>query len=132
MADVFTLGGVTLDLDAAEAVPVRFTERFGSIPTLTMQRRGIPLPGLPDPWIGKTITWSHDGTPYFSGDIVSVAPHFDESFGWVLSYQCLGLRNRLDWFPHTDSQTGVDTSVYNAMPEDGAGPALTLGELGNI
>ena len=119
MADVFTLGGVTLDLGAAEAVPVRFTERFGSIPTLTMQRRGIPLPGLPDPWIGKTITWSHDGTPYFSGDIVSVSPHFDESFGWVLSYQCLGLRNRLDWFPHTDSQTGVDTSVYNAMPEDG-------------
>ena len=53
MADVFTLGGVTLDLGAAEAVPVRFAERFGSIPTLTLQRRGIPLPGLPDPWIGE-------------------------------------------------------------------------------
>jgi hypothetical protein len=134
MADVFTLGGVTLDLGAAEAVPVRFTERFGSIPTLTMQRRGIPLPGLPDPWIGKTITWSHDGTPSFSGDIVSVAPHFDESFGWVLSYQCLGLRNRLDWFPHTDSQTGVDTSVYNAMPEDGVhyNPSRAGRSLGQI
>ncbi|MBV8383588.1 MAG: hypothetical protein JOZ63_13345 [Planctomycetaceae bacterium] len=118
MADVFTLGGVTLDLDAAEAVPVRFAERFGAIPTLTLQRRGIPLPGLPDPWIGATLTWSHDGTLYFAGDVVSVSPHFDDAIGWVLSYQCLGLRNRLDWFPHTDSQTGVDTSVYNATPED--------------
>lgn len=118
MADVFTLDGVTLDLGTAEAVPVRFVERFGSIPTLTLQHRGIPLPGLPDPWIGETLTWSHDGILYFAGDVVSVSPHFDDSIGWVLSYQCLGLRNRLDWFPHTDAQTGVDTSVYNATPED--------------
>ena len=119
MADVFTLGGVTLDLDAAEAVPVRFAERFGSIPTLTIQRRGIPLPGLPDPWIGEDDHVVSRRHAVLRGDIVSVSPHFDDSIGWVLSYQCLGLRNRLDWFPHTDSQTGVDTSVYNATPEDG-------------
>lgn len=117
MADVFTVGGVTLDPTLDDFVPLRFSERFGTNPSLTLQRRGIALPGLPDPWLGKTATWTHNSTLYFTGDVVSVVPLYT-AIGWTLTYQCLGFRNRLDWFPHTDSNSGIDTSTYNLMLED--------------
>ena len=116
--DVFTIGGATVDLGAMDALPVGFSERFGTIPTLTLQRRAIALPGLPDPWVGKSVTWTHDGMLFFSGDVVGVVPSYHENVGWVLTYQCLGSRNRGDFFPHTDAGTGIDVSVYNAQPED--------------
>lgn len=118
MADVFTIDGMTLEATTDDFLPVRFSERFGAIATLTIQRRGVALPGLPDPWVGKEATWTHGGKLCFTGDVVSVTPSFNERLGWVLTYQCLGLRNRLDWFPHTDEATGIDTSSYNLTLED--------------
>lgn len=118
MSDVFTIGGTAVDLDAMDAIPVRFNERFGAIATLTLERRGIPLPGSPDPWLGKDVTWSHGGTLYFVGDVVGVVPSYHDDMGWIFTYQCLGIRNRLDFFPHTDSNTGIDTSPYNLTLED--------------
>jgi|GEM_PF-1763488 len=116
MSDTFTIGGVPIDLNAESADPLRYSERFSQIPSLTIQKRGVALPGT-DPWVGQEITWTQDGTLRFVGDIVSVEPSF-ANVGWVLTYQCLGLRNRLDWFPHTDSNTGIDTSPYNLQPEN--------------
>lgn len=116
MSDVFTIGGAVVDLNAEYADPIRFTERFGEIPSLTIQKRGVALPGT-DPWVGKEITWANGGTTRFVGDVVGVSPSFT-GLGWVLTYQCLGLRNRLDWFPHTDSNTGVASSPFNLQPEN--------------
>lgn len=127
MSDVFTIGGTAVDLEAMDAIPIRFQERFGSIPTLTLQRRGVALQATPDPWLGKAVTWSHDGTTYFSGDVVSVSPSYQDDLGWAFTYQCLGLRNRLDYFPHTDSNTGIDTSPYNLTLEDPSYDAARAG-----
>ena len=118
MADTFTIGGTVADMDALDAIPLRFTEVFGSIPTLTLQRRGIRLPGIPDPWLGKSIVWRNGGIVRFAGDVVSLNPHFDQRLGWVLTYQCLGRRFRLNWFPHTDSNTLTDTSSFNLTRTD--------------
>ena len=131
MSDTFTIAGVPVDLNAEFADPIRFSEKFGAIPSLTIQKRGVALPGV-DPWVGKEITWTNDGTLRFVGDVVSVTPSFS-GVGWVLTYQCLGLRNRLDWFPHTDSNTGVDSSQFNLMAEnslyDPARAGRTVGQI---
>lgn len=119
MASTFTVAGTAIDPATDDTFqPVRFSERFGAIPTLTIQRRGGALPALPDPWIGKEVTWTWDGTTHFVGDVVSMTPSFNRALGWVLTYQCLGLKNRLDAFPHTDANTGIDSSAYNLTPED--------------
>jgi hypothetical protein len=118
MADVFTIAGSGVNMDAMDAIPVRFAETFGEVPTLTLQRRGVALPGLPDPWLGKSVTWTSGGTLRFVGNVVSLNPSFDERLGWVLTYQCLGFRFRLNWFPHTDSKTGIDTTAFNLTRTD--------------
>ena len=127
MADVFTLAGSFLDLGTWDAIPVLFRESFGAVPVLVFQRRGVSLPGLPDPWLGKEVTWTHGGTLYFTGDVVGMNPHFDPHLGWVITYTCAGLRNRLDWFPHTDSATGLDTSAFNLTLSD---PEVNLARSG--
>ena len=133
MADVFTIGGVVQDLDALDAIPVRFAETFGQVPTLTLQRRGVALPGLPDPWLGKPVTWRNGGTLRFTGDVVALNPHFDERLGWVLTYQCLGFRFRLNWFPHTDLATGTDATAFNLTRTDPSYNAARAGRsVGNI
>ena len=86
------------------------------MPSLSFYVRGGALPGRPDPYLGKTVSLAIGGTTYFQGDVVSVHPDYNEQLGWVLAYQCLGLRNRGDWVPHTDSNTGTDTSPYNLTP----------------
>lgn len=116
--DVFTVAGTTIDMGAMDAIPVYFREAFGTVPTLVLQRRGIPLPGLPDPWLGKAVTWTHSGTLYFTGDVIGMNPHFDQNLGWVITYTCAGMRNRLDWFPHTDNATGLDYSAFNLTLTD--------------
>lgn len=127
MADVFTINGSTLDMAATKAIPVSFRDTFGAVPVLTLQRRGIPLPGIPDPWLGKVVTWRHSGTLYFTGDVVACNPHFDSYLGWVITYTCAGKRNRLDWFPHTDDATGLDVSAFNLTLSD---PAVNLARSG--
>lgn len=125
--DVFTIAGSAVDMNAMDAIPVYFREAFGSVPVLVIQRRGIALPGLPDPWLGRTVTWTHSGTLYFTGDVIGMNPHFDQHVGWVITYTCAGMRNRLDWFPHTDSATGLDYSAFNLTLTD---PSVNLSRSG--
>lgn len=118
MSDVFTIDGATADLDAMDAVPIRYAERLGGVPTLTIQRRGIDLPPeADDPWRGKSITWTHDGVLYFAGDFASRSPRRDHC-GWTPDYVALGIRNRMDKFALTDDTTGLDVSAFNCHPED--------------
>jgi hypothetical protein len=96
--------------------------RRGGIPSATFEVRGGKLPGLPDPYTGKTfsieINTGSGAVRYFTGDVTGYDPDFVDGKGWVRRYNALGLQNRADWFPHTDSNTGLDTSVYNASQDN--------------
>src|ERR1700687_89259 len=122
MSDTFTLAGTIIDMNAMNAIPVHFRETFGAVPVLVIQVRGGPLPGLPDPWLGKVVTWKHTNTYgtslYFTGDVIGMNPHFDQHVGWVINYTCAGVRNRLDYIPHTDNATGLDISPFNLTLTD--------------
>ncbi|MGO9725133.1 MAG: cell envelope integrity protein TolA [Streptosporangiaceae bacterium] len=92
----------------------------GGIPDLRLSRVLGPLPALPDPWMGQQVAWFHGSSLgaaacYFTGDVVSYQDRYDGSLGWVREYRALGLRNRADWIPVTDSNTLTDNVRYN-MP----------------
>lgn len=88
------------------------------IPSLTFYQRGGPLPGLPDPWLGKAVVLRIDNQIYFQGDVSSALPHHDHTLGWVVAYQCLGLRFRGNTIPYTDENTGTDSTSFNLQPDD--------------
>jgi hypothetical protein len=116
-----TIGGLAMPMNLYNFWPVRLNQRFGAYCSLTLQKRGWGLPGLPDPWLGKPIVLSIDtGTGpvvYFKGDICDADPTYAD-IGWITTYQCLDLKRRCDLVPMTDSNTLTDTAAYNLMPED--------------
>ena len=92
----------------------------GGIPDLRFSRVLGALTTLPDAWMGQQCAWfngsSHSSaTCYFTGDVVSYQDRYDSDLGWVREYRALGLRNRADWIPVTDSNTLCDSIRYN-MP----------------
>jgi hypothetical protein len=111
-----TIGGKAIDLAAYPLGKLVAFAKDG-IPSLSLYRRGGVLPGLPDPWLGKPVVLTINDTTYFQGDVVSVSPDY-ERIGWVLAYQCLGLRYRGNLVPFTDDNTGLDTAPFNLQPED--------------
>ena len=90
-------------------------------------------PALPDPWSAKPVTLTLSGTLIFTGDVVGYVDRYMDSVGWVREYRCLGLRNRADYIPNTDSETLTDTSVYNLPGDDpafiGSRAGLTVGQI---
>lgn len=118
-----TWSGTPIDMTGNNMIPVRFQERYGAVPQLTLQRRGIPLPGLPDPFLGQFVEWIHTdtgsvSTQRFAGEIVGMNPYFDDRLGWIIDYQCLGLRYVLDQFPNTDPNQLGDTTTFNLPVTD--------------
>ena len=94
--------------------------RRGGIPELRFSRLLGALTTLPDAWMGQQVAWfngtSHSScTCYFTGDVVSYVDRFDHDLGWTRDYRALGLRNRADWIPVTDSNTLTDVIRFN-MP----------------
>jgi hypothetical protein len=88
-------------------------------PTLSFFARGGALAGLPDPYLGKTVELRIDDVTYFKGDVThGPDAQFDQRHGWIRGYQCMGLRNRMDWIPHTDEATGTDQTGFNLAVED--------------
>ena len=89
----------------------------GGIPELGFSRILGKLTTLPDAWSGKTCVWSngatYPGTTYFSGDVVGYSDSYSMGVGWVRQYRALGLRNRADYIPVTDSNTLSDAAQYN-------------------
>ena len=105
MSTVLTLGSSTINVPQDVLLGKLVAYHKGSYPSLSFFARGGPLAGLPDPYLGKTVTLSIGGVTYFTGDVVHGPDcSFDPTYGWVRGYQCLGLRNRLDWFPHTSGR----------------------------
>src|SRR5208283_2349692 len=95
---------------------------LGGIPALGFSRILGKLTALPDPWSGQPCSWSngssYPGTTYFVGDVVGYSDNYQESVGWIREYRALGLRNRADYIPVTDSNTLSDTASFNLPTDD--------------
>src|SRR5262245_12186766 len=100
MSTVLTIGGAAVALPADVILGRLVAYTRGGCPALSFFARPGALPGLPDPYLGQPVTLAIDGTTYFAGDVVhGPDAAYDDRHGWVLGYQCAGLRNRLDWLP---------------------------------
>ncbi len=134
MSTTLTIGGSSVSIPT-DVILHRFAPyNKGSYPTLSFAVRGELLAGLPDPYLGKEAILAIGGTTYFTGNVISgPACSYNTTYGWVRTYQCAGLRYRLDRFPHTDSNTGVASSGFNLHPEDpsyiGSRAGRTVGQI---
>ena len=117
-----TINGSQINLVTYECTIDRCTPFvLGGIPALGFSRILGELTALPDPWSGKLCSWSngssYPGTTYFVGDIVGCSDRYQPEVGWIREYRALGLRNRADYIPVTDSNTLSDTASFN-LPND--------------
>ncbi len=120
--DFLTINGAQINLATYDCTIDRCTPYVrGGTPGLGFSRILGTLTALPDPWSGKSCSWSngisYPGTTYFAGDIVGYSDHYQDGVGWIREYRALGLRNRADYVPVTDSNTLSDTATFN-MPAD--------------
>ena len=126
-----TIGGVVVN---PQQYNIRMTMnlRFSAYSSVTIQRRGGTLPGLPDPWLGKPIQIAINYSTIFAGDVSSVSYSW-ANVGWVPTYQCRCLKARIDRVPFTDYNTLTDNAGYNLPPEDiNAIPARQGRNIGQI
>jgi hypothetical protein len=113
-----TINGTLRDQAADGIIAARLTPHGkDGLPSFEFVRRGLTLPAT-DPYNGKTVTVAINATLYFAGDVVEYSDRLDERFGWVRDYRCLGLLNRLSWFPLTDDNTTIDSMRFNLSGED--------------
>jgi len=117
MSTALTIGGSAVTFSALNSYPAELHLDFRGISTLTFSRRGGSLAGLPDPWLGKSVSLSINGTVRFQGDVVDAEPSYG-NVGWITTYQCRCLRNRGDRIPMTDSNTLTDSAAYNLASDD--------------
>jgi len=134
--DYLTIGGSQINLATstyAGTVIDRCTPFVrGGIPELGFSRIIRALAALPDPWSGQQVSWSNGSTyagstTYFTGDVVGYTDRYESGIGWIREYRALGLRNRADWIPVTDSNTLSDTASYNLPVTD---PTCILARVG--
>ena len=120
MAEALVIGGSTINRTAS-AVTLLECQVFqkDSWPTFSFRIDGITLASLPDPYLGKSISYTlPDGTLLFVGDVQSVNHRWEPSAGWVAEYHCTGLRKRGDYIPVTDEVSKTDTIRFNVAPDD--------------
>ncbi|MGZ3471578.1 MAG: hypothetical protein ACXWO1_18615, partial [Isosphaeraceae bacterium] len=122
-SDYLTINGSQINLVTYECTIDRCTPFVrGGIPELSFSRILGKLTALPDPWSGQSVSWSngssYPGTVYFAGDVVGYSDRYEPEVGWVREYRALGLRNRADYVPVTDSNTLSDTASYNLPSDD--------------
>lgn len=134
MADVFSVNGTAINLVSVNTTLDRCTPLVkGGIPELHLTKLLYKLTALPDPWSGKPVTLTVSGTLIFAGDVVGYIDRWMSPVGWVREYRCLGLRNRADYVPNTDSITLTDTSIFNLPSDDpnytAARSGLTVGAI---
>jgi hypothetical protein len=147
MSDVLTItiAGLPtiIDLVAMNATLDQVTPfNKGGVPELHFSRLLGPLepappsilPALPDAWSGKSCSLTMlSGTLVFTGDIVGYVDRYMDSYGWLREYRALGLLQRANYIPMTDSQTLTDTATYNLPGDDpnfiGARAGLTVGAI---
>ena len=118
-SDYLTINGSQVSLSSYLTTIDRCTPFVrGGIPELGFSRILGKLTSLPDPWSGQPCAWLNgstfgSATTYFTGDVVGYTDRYEPDIGWVREYRALGLRDRADWIPVTDSNTLSDTAQYN-------------------
>ena len=131
MATTLTIGGSSVSLTAYQLGTLVAYSR-GSYATLSLYQRGGVLPTTYT-FVGHEAILSIAGTVRFKGDVISAHPEYHPQLGWVVAYRAVGLRWRGDRFPHTDSATGIYTSLYNMSYEDplydGTRAGRTIGQI---
>ena len=133
MSDILVINGVTID-PVATATAIESVRPLvrGGIPELHFTRLIRSLAALPDPWSGKSVTLSMSGTPVFTGDIVGYIDTMTE-LGWARQYRAMGLLQRANYIPVTDSITLTDTSTWNLPGDDpmflGSRAGQTVGQI---
>jgi hypothetical protein len=135
MADVLTINASVINL-ASTNTSLDYVSTFtkGGIPELHFTRLLGPLAALPDPWSGKPCSLTMlSGTSVFSGDVVGYIDRWVDPFGWAREYRALGLAQRANYIPLTDSETLTDTSVWDLPGDDpnfiGSRAGLTTGQI---
>jgi len=122
--DYLTVNGSQVNLTTYQASIDQCTPYVrGGLPSMSVSRILGKLIALPDPWIGKSCAWSNGATygtstTYFAGDIVGFTDHYDHDAGWIREYRALGLRNRADYVPVTDSNTLSDIARFDQQGDD--------------
>jgi len=121
--DYLTINGSQINLVIYECTIDRCTPFvLGGIPALGFSRILGKLTALPDPWSGQSCSWSngssYPGTTYFVGDVAGYSDRYQQGVGWIREYRALGLRNRADYIPVTDSNTLSDTASFNLPSDD--------------
>jgi hypothetical protein len=135
MSDVLTINSSTISLAAHYTTLDRVVPYVkGGIPELHFSRIVGALAALPDPWSGKPVGLTMlSGTAVFAGDVVGYVDRYMDGIGWVREYRCLGLLNRANYIPVTDSLTDTDTAVFNLPGDDpnfiGARAGLSVGAI---
>jgi hypothetical protein len=134
MADVLVINSSTITLSTFNATLDRLVPYVkGGIPELHFSRILPALAALPDAWSAKSVTLTMGGTLRFSGDVVGYVDRYHDEASWVREYRALGLRNRADYLPVTDSVTLTDTAVFNLPGDDpnfvGARAGLSVGQI---
>jgi hypothetical protein len=134
LADVLTINGGTITLANFNAQLDRLTPiTKGGIPELQFSKIVGALAALPDAWSGKAVTLTMGGTLVFTGDVQGYLDRYIDRIGWVREYRALGLRNRADYIPITDSVSFTDTCVFNLPGDDpnfvGSRAGLTVGQI---
>jgi hypothetical protein len=139
MSDVLTINGSAVNLVAANASIDRCVPIVkGGLPELHFSRilgtlKPASGPALPDPWSAKPVTLTTSSILIFSGDVVGYIDRPMDGIGWVREYRALGLINRSDYVPVTDSESLTDTAVFNLSGTDpnfvGSRAGLTVGQI---
>lgn len=139
MADVLTISGSAVTLANFNATLDRCSPIIkDGIPELHFSRfLGTLKPSggaaLPDVWSAQPVTLTTSSVLIFSGDTVGYIDRYMESYGWLREYRALGLLNRADYIPVTDSETLTDTAVFNLPGDDpnftGSRAGLTVGQI---
>lgn len=119
MATVITIGGTALDVPRAAIAGRLVCYSKGSPASFSFSVRGGKFPVLPNPYTGRSVSVTINGTLRFSGEVVSgPVIHWVDRVGWVHDYQCLDLRWLGDKVPHTDGNNSGDQSVYNTSRDN--------------
>lgn len=119
MATVINIGGSTLNVPHEGVAGRLVAYSKGAPATFDFAVRGGKFPVLPNPYTGKAVTVTINGTLRFSGEVVSgPVIHWANGIGWTHDYQCMDLRYLADKVPHTDRIDGGDQSVYNTSRDN--------------
>lgn len=135
-ADTLTINGTAVNLVSTNtSLDHCVLYARGGLPELRFSRLVGALATLPDPWSGQavTLTLGATGTVVFSGDVQGYIDRWLDGFGWVREYRALGLANRANYIPVTDSETLTGTTVWDLPGDDpnfiGARAGQTVGQI---